>query len=70
MTKTAPALLKIAMDKHGITWPALTERVERDEKLDRATAETLVDRFKDGGPCAVVVGAAIIYIIAESKVTS
>jgi hypothetical protein len=67
MTRNTQALLKIAVDKHGITWPTLIEEVEANEGVSHTVAINLVDRFKDGGPCPIVVAAAIITIIAKTK---
>jgi hypothetical protein len=67
MTRNTQALLKIAVDKHGITWPMLIEEVETNEGVSHTVAINLVDRFKDGGPCPIVVAAAIITLIANAK---
>jgi hypothetical protein len=67
MTRTTQALLMIAMEKHGITWPTLIEEVEANEGVSHTVAISLVDRFKDGGPCPIVVAAAIITLIAKAK---
>lgn len=67
MTQNTQALLKIAMDKHGITWPTLIEEVATNEGVSHTVAICLVDRFKDGGPCPIVVAAAIITLIAKVK---
>lgn len=65
--QNASALLLIAMTQHDISWSELSARVERDEKIEPEDAEALVARWKDGGPCAVVIAAALITLIVDKN---
>jgi hypothetical protein len=63
--RNSSALLFEAMQKHRITREALIFRVAKDECISPVDAGRLVDGFVDGGPCAVVVGAAIISLVVD-----
>jgi len=59
--------IKLAMTKHGILWAEVSARIRHDEKCEAWRAEEAVARFRNGGPCAVVVAAAIISIIVDKQ---
>lgn len=72
MTKrvTAPERIIGVMERNGIDFADVVQRVAIEEDITLGDALDLVNKLERGVGCPVVVAAAVISIIADRRVSS